>query len=139
FIKVYDGIPRDAYFAIADEAKKQGIPFVGHVPIAITTMEASAAGQKSIEHLGTILEDSSSGETEWRNWADEPIKEGDFSAFPGRIAARGTRVLDTSNEQKATQMYRQLARDNTRQVPTSVVTSVQTFIDDIPRAGDERV
>ncbi|HZS09858.1 MAG TPA: amidohydrolase family protein [Blastocatellia bacterium] len=139
FIKVYDGIPRDAYFAIADEAKKQGIPFVGHVPIAITTMEASAAGQKSIEHLGTILEGSSSVETELRNWADEPIKEGDFSAFPRRIAARGTRMLDTWNEQKATQIYRQLARHNTWQVPTLVVKYVQTFIDDIHRAGDERV
>ena len=32
FIKLQSLIPRDAVFAIADEAKKQGIPFVGHVP-----------------------------------------------------------------------------------------------------------
>jgi hypothetical protein len=29
FIKVYDGVPRDAYFAIAEESKKVGLPFVG--------------------------------------------------------------------------------------------------------------
>jgi hypothetical protein len=32
FIKVYSFLPRDEYFAIADEAKKQGLPFAGHVP-----------------------------------------------------------------------------------------------------------
>ena len=51
-VKVYDRLPRDAYFAIIEEAKKQGLPVVGHIPLSITTMEASGAGQKSIEHLG---------------------------------------------------------------------------------------
>ena len=32
FIKVHDGTPREAFFAIADEAKKVGLPLVGHVP-----------------------------------------------------------------------------------------------------------
>jgi imidazolonepropionase-like amidohydrolase len=50
FIKVYNYIPRDAYFAIADEAKKQGIPFAGHVPYSVSAVEASDAGQQSIEH-----------------------------------------------------------------------------------------
>ena len=35
FIKVQSGVPRDAYFAIADEASRLGIPFEGHVPDAI--------------------------------------------------------------------------------------------------------
>jgi imidazolonepropionase-like amidohydrolase len=51
FIKIYSLLSREAYFAIADEAKKQKLPFVGHIPISITTSEASEAGQKSIEHL----------------------------------------------------------------------------------------
>ena len=50
---------RESYFAIADEAKKVGLPFGGHTPTAITTIEASDAGQITIEHLGKILEDSS--------------------------------------------------------------------------------
>ena len=48
FIKVYSRLSRDAYFAIADEAKKCGIPFEGHVPESVTASEASDAGQKSI-------------------------------------------------------------------------------------------
>ena len=33
FIKVHDHTPREAYFAIAEEAPKLGLPFAGHVPI----------------------------------------------------------------------------------------------------------
>jgi hypothetical protein len=56
-------LPRDAYFAIADEARKRGIPFVGHVPISVTVAEASDAGQKSIEHLtGVVRGCSAQGE-----------------------------------------------------------------------------
>ena len=61
FIKVYNRLPRDVYFAIADEAKRQAIPFAGHVPSSVTAAEASDAGQKSIEHL-TLVPAACSGE-----------------------------------------------------------------------------
>jgi imidazolonepropionase-like amidohydrolase len=51
FIKVYNGLPRNAYFAVAAESKKRGIPFAGHVPYSVTLIEASDAGQRSVEHL----------------------------------------------------------------------------------------
>ena len=51
FVKVYTNVPRPAYFGIAQEARKDDIPFVGHVPVDIGVDEASNAGQKSIEHL----------------------------------------------------------------------------------------
>lgn len=60
FIKVYNGLAREPYFAIADECRKRGVPFVGHTPDSVTTVEAAAAGQRSIEHLDGVLLDSSS-------------------------------------------------------------------------------
>ncbi len=54
FIKVHDGTPRDAYFAIADEAAKLGLPFAGHVPINVTVEEAADSGIASIEHLANF-------------------------------------------------------------------------------------
>ncbi|HEX8363191.1 MAG TPA: amidohydrolase family protein [Longimicrobium sp.] len=54
-LKVYDRLPRDAYLAIAAEAKRRGIPFAGHVPAAVTAIEASDAGQRSIEHVTNAL------------------------------------------------------------------------------------
>ena len=59
FLKVYNSIPRDAYFAIAQEARIIGIPFAGHVPEAVSTGEASDAGQLSEEHLINVLLDCS--------------------------------------------------------------------------------
>ena len=50
-IKTQSLIPKDAYFALADEATRIGIPFEGHVPNAITGMEAITAHQRSFEHL----------------------------------------------------------------------------------------
>ncbi|PYX37092.1 MAG: amidohydrolase [Acidobacteria bacterium] len=64
FIKIQSLIPRDGYFAAADEAKKLGIPFVGHVPDAVRATEASDAGQKSIEHFTGVFEGCSTIEDE---------------------------------------------------------------------------
>jgi hypothetical protein len=50
FVKVYTLLPREAYLAIAEAANERGLPFAGHVPIAVTAGEACNAGQRSIEH-----------------------------------------------------------------------------------------
>jgi hypothetical protein len=55
FIKVHDHLPRDAFFALADEARRRGIPVIGHVPLSVTMAEASNAGQRSMEHLDAAL------------------------------------------------------------------------------------
>ena len=62
FVKIQSGVPRDAYPAIADEAKKHGLPFDGHVPDAIRASEAIAAGQRTFEHLIGIFEASTPDE-----------------------------------------------------------------------------
>src|SRR5262249_40357246 len=55
FIKVQSNLSHGAYFAIAATAKREHIPFVGHVPDRVTAAEASDAGQRSIEHLTGVL------------------------------------------------------------------------------------
>jgi imidazolonepropionase-like amidohydrolase len=56
FVKVYSLLPRGAYFAVMDEARRLGIPVAGHVPVEVTPDEAARAGQRSIEHLRDELE-----------------------------------------------------------------------------------
>ncbi len=51
FVKVYNFLDRMTYLAIADECKKLGIDFAGHIPSDVSAIEAMAAGQKSIEHM----------------------------------------------------------------------------------------
>jgi imidazolonepropionase-like amidohydrolase len=124
FVKVQSPVPRDAYFAIADEAKRQGIPFVGHVPELITAVEASDAGQRSMEHSMGIWQSCSSAEPELRKSMTEALKEP--KTAPGYIYARiefglpprGT--LDTFSDAKASQLFKRFVRNGTWQVPTLV-------------------
>jgi imidazolonepropionase-like amidohydrolase len=49
-IKVYSRLDRDVFLAIVDEAEKQGLKVVGHVPDAVSIEDASKAGLRSSEH-----------------------------------------------------------------------------------------
>jgi imidazolonepropionase-like amidohydrolase len=56
FIKVHNKVPRAAFFALMDEARKVGIPVAVHRPHEVTMAEASDAGAKSLEHIEMLLE-----------------------------------------------------------------------------------
>lgn len=137
-IKVYDGLSREVYFTIADEAKKLGLPFVGHVPTAITTAEASDTGQKSIEHLGKILEDSSASPDKISAARTEPIKEGDYFAFTTRVGRSYSAIITTFNKEKEKEIFAHFLKNKTWQVPTLAVKNGRTFIDDLDAKGDSR-
>ena len=51
FIKVHEGLAREAWFDIARAARKRGLRLTGHVPADLTPEEASDFGLISIEHL----------------------------------------------------------------------------------------
>ena len=103
FIKLQSLIPRDAVFAIADEARKLGLTFVGHVPDSVRTSEASNAGQKSFEHLIGIFEGSSPLEDKFLTG---PKTESQF--------------LSTYDPQRAAALFTLLAKNQTWQCPTLV-------------------
>jgi Amidohydrolase family len=50
-IKVRNGLSRETYFAIAEEAKRWRLPFDGHLPPEVNIVEASDTGQRVVEHL----------------------------------------------------------------------------------------
>lgn len=57
FIKVYSYLGRDELYTIADESRRQGLPFAGHVSYRLSVLEASEAGQRSLEYLfGTTFQ-----------------------------------------------------------------------------------
>ena len=66
FLKIYNcSLEADAYYAVAEEARRLGIDFAGHVPSEVTLSQAAAAGQKSIEHVGLeLLEECSTAPIE---------------------------------------------------------------------------
>jgi imidazolonepropionase-like amidohydrolase len=51
FVKIHSGVPRDAFFAAAREARAKHLFFAGHLSSRVTVEEASDSGQRSLEHL----------------------------------------------------------------------------------------
>jgi imidazolonepropionase-like amidohydrolase len=119
FIKIQSLIPRDGYFAAADEAKKVGLTFVGHVPDAVRASEASNAGQKSIEHFTGIFEGCSTIE-------DQLLKG------PKSVG----RNVNTFDPARAKTLIALMARNRTWQVPTLVWEHGQWLVDDIDLSHD---
>jgi hypothetical protein len=125
FVKILS-VPRDSYFAIADESKKEKIPFVGHVPYSVSVREASTAGQKSIEHLGGVLLACSSREDEIRAQGLTALAKRDYAAYQ----KLGPQIMATYDQARAGALFLQLAQSNTWQVPTLVWTQANSRIDD---------
>ncbi|HEV8253560.1 MAG TPA: amidohydrolase family protein [Vicinamibacteria bacterium] len=139
FVKVHDGVPREAYFAVADEARQRGLPFVGHVPPAVTAFEAAEAGQKSIEHLAGVIQSLSEKEDEIRAMTFPPPRPGDFSAIPARLAIRGNLALDTQDPDRLLRLSALFVRKGVWQVPTLVNGRSRAFIDELAAARDDRL
>ena len=144
FIKVYSLIPRQAYFALGDEAKKRGITFAGHVPLSISASEASDAGQKSIEHLDGVLLACSAIEPELRKTIEEAIKGAKDTdqmrtSLVRVLSETEFRALETYSQEKAAALFARFAANGTWQAPTLVVHRVGAFIDDSNFTNDPRL
>jgi imidazolonepropionase-like amidohydrolase len=121
FVKILSNIPRDAYFAIATEAKKDHLPLVGHVPVSVSLAEAANAGQKSIEHLTGFGLAASSQESELRAQILQASAAKDRTAYYKALH----KVSETFDAAKAGEVISQLVKNNTWQAPTLVWTMAQ--------------
>jgi imidazolonepropionase-like amidohydrolase len=116
FIKIISMPSRDAFFAVADESKKQNIPFVGHLPFEIGAIEASDAGMRSIEHFlySAFALSFSSKETELRPRLVQAEKNGDSAAWE-QIAHEADA---TYSPEKAASLIQTLKKNGTWVTPT---------------------
>jgi imidazolonepropionase-like amidohydrolase len=141
FLKVYNSIPRDAYFALADEARAIGIPFAGHVPEAVSNGEASDAGQRSAEHLINVMLDCSTN-------ADALRADRIATMFSDKITGEARLralawpdpdgLFDTYSEEKAAQLFAKFVKNGTWHTPTLVVLSGFARAKDDEFANDPR-
>ena len=135
FLKVYNSLPREAYFAIAQESKRLGIPFAGHVPEAISPAEASEAGQHSQEHLLNILLACSTREEELRaqrillmnDPAISPVDRALELGFPNPQD-----LFQSYDDAKAAALFKTFVKNGTWQTPTLAL--LQSFVADRDRA-----
>jgi Amidohydrolase family len=135
FIKVYSLLEKDAYYAIADEAKKQQIDFAGHVPNKITLLEAARAGQKSQEHLYGFIELASDSSDYYYQLTEGKVKD---SALNTRLARREF-LRRTFSEKKLAAIIKELKQYNSWICPTMTVNRGIGYMNDPAFAKDPRM
>ena len=124
FLKIYNSVPRAAFFALAEEARAVGIPFAGHVPEEVSPLEASEAGMASEEHLNNILLNASTRENDLRT--ERAALMGDTHiAAAQRLQLLAWPLLaglvDTYDDEKAAALFRAFVKNGTWQTPTLAI------------------
>jgi hypothetical protein len=120
FIKVQSNVPREAYFAVVDQAAKDHIEFEGHVPDAIRASEAVTSNQRTFEHLIGIFEASSPDEDKYVAGAKKT---------PGVF-------LDTYDPAREAAIIQLLAKNHVWQCPTLFWERGQWLVDVIDFKAD---
>lgn len=118
-IKVYDRIPREAYFALVDEAKQLGLDVVGHRPHAVSALQVAAAGQKSVDHARVFLHESYPGSAALR-----------AAAEAGKWREDRPRMVAEHDSAMAREIFTAFVRHGTWYVPTHLTRWSDAYADD---------
>jgi hypothetical protein len=114
FIKVYSNLNPEAFDAIAETARENGVPFAGHVPNKISMFHAVRQGMASIEHMFGLLPASSPlGDSLMK---DQRNKEHIY--------------VDSFDEERFDSLCALLVMENSWLCPTIAVNKVFTGLDD---------
>jgi imidazolonepropionase-like amidohydrolase len=127
-IKVYQRLSVDVYDAVAEAARRRGMPLVGHVPTEVPIRHALAVGQRSIEHLtGYDREVSRSGRIGTWGWSDADTTR--FAELARITAAAGTWNCPTLA------IYVKLAEQNRESERPAIIASRRRMVLELVRAG----
>jgi tetratricopeptide (TPR) repeat protein len=147
FIEVDRGLPREAYFAVADESRKLRISFAGGVPYSVRAAEASKAGQKSIEYLGAVgpglLLDCSTKEEELRKEGEKAAEEFSLRRSRTRSQLEALRkqqemIFETYDAGRAAALFTLFVENGTWQCPTLTMQRGLSYMDDKEFTRDGR-
>jgi len=139
FIKVYTKLPREAYFAALDEAKKVGTYCAGHVPDAVSVSEASDHGQRSVEHLTGVALECSSDSKALRAERAQASADTSITKILKTYSHQTERILATQDPKRAADLFARLKRNHTWQVPTFTVLRSMAWMNDSTFTADARV
>jgi hypothetical protein len=132
YVEVDTTLSPDLYWVLADEARRQRLPLVGHIPATVAAADMVKANQGDVEHLGgrffNVLISCSSDEAYFqevmRKTYDEvlvAIKENRPANEPQFRTEFAQRLLDTFDQSKARRLYRLYAQGGIAQTPTLYV------------------
>lgn len=144
FVKVYSRLSREAYWAVAHEARRQNIPFLGHCPDVVRITEAGDAGQHSIEHLHALLLSTSAHEAEVRRGlaavridASDPSSLSRYHSWFQQVHPLEWKAVRGYDPRKARAVFRRLAAAGTAVVPTLSVHHTLELPDEVPAGAED--
>ena len=137
FIKVFDNLTPDEYYAIAEESKKVGLPFAGHLPRGIWASDAATAGQLSIEHLRGSLEESSRNFDQIVHLDDQPA--GSAAEKSARALALLKLEVGGFDPERLKNLAVLFVKNGTWQVPTLVAGRIVPYLNEEATAHDQRL
>jgi Amidohydrolase family len=137
-VKSYSMLGELPYLAIADEAKKQNIVLVGHLPESVTLGTAIKAGQNGMEHFGRVTMACSTEETSMISRVRTALKsENPRSAMIAEMATHNKIVLETWNLQLCNRVLGEVANARLHVTPTLIVSDF--YVGKRPTADDIRM
>ncbi len=106
FLKLHPGLDADEFNAIAETANELGIPFAGHVPVAVGIEGALASGMATIDHLDGYMA------------AMLPKHSGETGGFGGFF---GIYLADAVDTDRIDELAAATAAAGTWNVPTQIL------------------
>ena len=116
FISVFPRLPRDAYFALAERARKYYSFVSGPVPASVSALEAIDARQKSIDRMSGILLACSTEEKKLQPIRSLALERRDTTGFQEAELA----AMNSFSPEKALALFQRMALYGTRAVPMFV-------------------
>jgi hypothetical protein len=148
FIKPYDTLPKEAYFAMLKEARKYKLPVSGHVPLSVSSTDAVRAGQRTIEHARHPALDCSRYSPEFHRtfaqWADgksnriyqswAKTEDGDEN-----LGGHNAPILAAYDEARCQRVIRAIARSGAYYVPSLITRRFEALAHDADFVADSRL
>ncbi|WP_069167147.1 amidohydrolase family protein [Nocardia altamirensis] len=133
FVKVYSLLSRETLTAIADESRRVGLPFAGHVPHRVPVAEAVDLGQRTIEHMYGMQLATSSRAPEL--YAEIAATWDDPKADMSRRDVMEREAGETYSPERAAALFDQMIRRGVWQSPT--ITVEQRYLTGPPTKGPD--
>jgi hypothetical protein len=139
FIKVYDQVLPDHYFYLIGEANKNGIPVLGHKPLAVKAIDAVNAGQRSFEHALFFLFECYPGAEKLRERYRARYAGEDTTDEPIETTTLRREMLDNHDPKLFNELVAAMVKNNTWCCPTHITRKMDAFADNKEYRKDSRL
>jgi len=130
FLKTYTNLPRDSYMALAEAARGADMYLAGHLPFAVSGIDAAAAGQRSFEHALVFVFECYPGFDALR---DSP------NFFAGYTNELRLKMIAEHDPERCNALFQAMTRAGTAFVPTHTTRKLDAYALDAAYRSDARL